>query len=264
VINGTDDNELVFESRNVEAYRLLLKIEVALREFLRDRLISKYGQKWHKRIPGKYLVEIRKSQSDESKRKQFDFLRLGPLYYLTFGELLEFMDEGDGREAAVSIGGAAMLNQLRLLLLPRNAIAHCRDCSQIGLEVIRNTYSQLVNALTEQRFSELLKSPDVGIRPEIAMELLKEALSAADRMLSELRSPCVICQEYNEARAQFWWGDKDLAGFDTEVVDSAIRLILQYNELPTGLGSAGLRQRFIEETGLPELIRAGIGSVSIT
>jgi hypothetical protein len=71
---------------------LLLRIEVALREAIRLALYDEFGSQWHKRLSGDLLKKIRDSQRDESK-PQFNYVRLGPLYYLTFGELLSQLNQ---------------------------------------------------------------------------------------------------------------------------------------------------------------------------
>jgi len=78
---------LPFEADNLKAYSLLLRIEVALREALKQSLEEAHGRQWQKRLNGELLKKIRLSQTEENK-PQFNFVRLGPLYYLSFGELL--------------------------------------------------------------------------------------------------------------------------------------------------------------------------------
>lgn len=67
-----------FEEDNVAAYRLLLRIEIALRECLKLSFEQQFGPKWQNSIPGNLLTKIREAQREEN-RPQFDFLRLGPL-----------------------------------------------------------------------------------------------------------------------------------------------------------------------------------------
>ena len=62
-----------------------------MREMIRIAFEAEFGGRWRQRIPGALLAKIRKDESDEEKRKQFDFRRLGPLYYLTFGELTSLL-----------------------------------------------------------------------------------------------------------------------------------------------------------------------------
>src|SRR5262245_33326198 len=109
-----------FEALNLEAYQLLLRIEVLLRELIRTALQSEHGTSWHKRLLGDQLTRIRAMERDESSRPQFDFLRLGPLYYLTLGELLPILQQPVGRKVTEQLGGERFLEQLTNLLPARN------------------------------------------------------------------------------------------------------------------------------------------------
>ena len=50
-----------FESDNLKAYSLLLRIEIALRELLRISMESEFGVQWRKRLPGELLKKIKES-----------------------------------------------------------------------------------------------------------------------------------------------------------------------------------------------------------
>jgi len=114
-----------FEAENLRAYSLLLRIEIALRELLRSSYESEFGSQWRKRLPGDLLKKINGSQTEEN-RPQFNFIRLGPLYYLSFGELLPLLQQKSGQAAAKKLGGDCILKQLENLFVPRNAVCHSR------------------------------------------------------------------------------------------------------------------------------------------
>ena len=84
-----------FENDNLRAYTLLLRIEIVLRECLKASLEAEFGVNWRNRLPGELLKKIKESQAEEN-RPQFDFVRLGPLYYLTFGEILTLLQQKSG------------------------------------------------------------------------------------------------------------------------------------------------------------------------
>jgi len=85
-----------WEEENLRAYKLLLRIEVVLRECLRISLQSEFGVQWQKKIPGEVLKKVKEAQSEENQ-PQFNFRRLGPLYYLSLGELLPILQQKPGR-----------------------------------------------------------------------------------------------------------------------------------------------------------------------
>ena len=71
--------------------RFLLRIEIALRELLRISLEAEFGVQWRKRLPGELLKKIKVNRKLKKTDSQFGYVRLGPLYYLTFGELLTLL-----------------------------------------------------------------------------------------------------------------------------------------------------------------------------
>jgi len=122
-----------FENDNLRAYKLLLRIEVVLRECLRTSFESEFGVHWRKRLPGELLKKIKQSQSEES-RPQFNFVNLGPLYYLTFGELLTLLNQKSGRSISERLGGDCVLKQLENIFAPRKCGLSLTPCIISRLE----------------------------------------------------------------------------------------------------------------------------------
>ncbi len=246
-----------FEELNVEAYRLLLRIEIALRECLRLSLQQQYGPKWQMSLPGDLLKTIRQSQAEEN-RPQFDFMRLGPLYYLNFGELLPVLRQKLGRPTADRFGGDCFIKQLENVLSPRNAVSHARSVSISGLKAIEALYKQVETALTKDEFARLLSNPDVGMTPEECLEPLIAWLDSAKTAVLTLSSMVPKSTAYDRVVLQCWWDDLELAGFDCRPVEEAARLMQAYSGLPQGVGSAGIRQSFSEANEMVKVIESAI------
>lgn len=246
-----------FENDNVRAYTLLLRIEIVLRECLRKSLESEHGVHWQKKLHGELLKKIRKSQADENK-PQFDFIRLGPLYYLTFGELLTQLQQNPSRSVAEKLGGDSFLKQLENVFTPRNALCHSRPVSTIGLKTIETLYAQVERALTEEGLKRLIAKPDTGLVQAEAAKALIPALKQGLRDLPSLPAALPIPDLFQTATAQFWWADDSLAGFSISTVEVAFGLIKEYNSIPTGVGSAGSRQRFSEQRELKMKIQSAV------
>jgi hypothetical protein len=244
-----------FEHDNLKAYTLLLRIEVALRESLKLALESQFGEGWRKKLPGELLKKIKESQKDEY-RPQFNFVRLGPLYYLTFPELLPLLQQKSGRSVTDRLGGDCFLKQFENLFAPRNAVCHSRPVSSVGLKAIESLYSQMETALTAETMSYLIARPDTGIDIVATANELAPALRRMVRQLPELPATLQIPEIYKTAVGQFWWADDSLAGFNRLIIETAINLIQAYNELPHGVGCAATRQRFCEQRDLPAHITA--------
>jgi hypothetical protein len=246
-----------FEQENQRAYILLLRIEIALRELLKISLESQFGVSWQKKLPGELLTKIKKSQTEENK-PQFDFIRLGPLYYLTFGELLTLLQQKSGRQVAENLGGDCFLKQLENLFSPRNALCHARPVSSVGLKTIETLYAQLETALKAERMARLLAKPDIGLSQQAAAEALIPSLQLVLNDVPNLPSIFSVPETFQTAASQFWWADESLAGFNCAAVDAAMTLIREYNSLPKGVGSAATRQRFCEQREIVKRLQEAI------
>jgi hypothetical protein len=242
-----------FESENVRAYTLLLRIEIALRQSIREAFENAYGANWQKRLQGDLLKKIREAQREET-RPQYDFARLGPLYYLTFGELLTQLRQKPCNVVTDKLGGEKFLAQLENLFVPRNAVSHSRPVSSVGAQVIESLYAQIEAALTNEGLARLTSRPDVGLEQAEAAKVLSLSLHLASNQLSNLPAKIEIPPLLQAAKTQFWWDDEALAGFSTSLVETAFDLIDQYNNLPEGVGSAGIRLSFCEKNALKERI----------
>ncbi len=246
-----------FETDNLRAYMLLLRIEIALRECLRNCLESEYGAHWRKRLPGELLKKIKQSQAEEN-RPQFDFLRLGPLYYLTFGELLTLLKQKPGCSVAGKLGGDCILKQLENIFTPRNSVCHSRPVSSVGLKTIETLYAEMETALTAAGFAQLIAKPDTGLAQDEAAKALTPSLKTVVRDLPDLPQTFPIPEAFQTATAQFWWADDSLAGFNRSIVEAAIGLIREYNAFPVGVGSAWTRQRFCEQRDMKTRIQYAV------
>jgi len=249
-----------FESDNLKAYTLLQRIEIALRECLRIALESEFGVEWRKRLPGELLKKIKESQTEEN-RPQFNFVRLGPLYYLTFPELLPLLQQKSGRSVTDKFGGDCFLKQFENTFTPRNAVCHSRPVSSVGLRVIEALYFQMETALTNEEMARLLAKPDTGISQPEAAQLLNASLEQVLRDLQGLPQALPIPESYQVATNQFWWADDALSGFKRSTVEAAFSLFVEYNALPRGVGSAGARQRFCEHRDLRHHIQAAVAEL---
>lgn len=246
-----------FENENQKAYTLLLRIEIALRELLKICLESEFGVKWRNRLPGDLLKKIKESQTEES-RPQFGYVRLGPLYYLTFGELLTLLQQKSGRPVAEKLGGDCVLKQLENIFVPRNAVCHSRPVSLVGLKTIETLYAEMETALTADGMARLIAKPDAGLAQDTAANGLIPALRDALRDLPTLPASFAIPDVFQTATTQFWWADDSLAGFNRLVVESAFDCMKEYNALPAGVGCAAIRQRLSEQRDMITRVRNAI------
>ena len=246
-----------FEDDNIKAYKLLLRIEIAIRECLRRSLEESSGPKWRRLLPGELLKKVRDAQREEN-HPQFDYVCLGPLYYLTLGELIPMLQQKPGHPTAERFGGDSFIKQLENILGPRNALCHARRIPSVGLGAIESLYNQMETALTSKGFSELVATPDIGTLPEEVAPTLISWMNEAKDIILELRFPIPMNESYELAKRQYWWGAPELAGFESVSLDQAASLFTDYNVLPSGIGSASIRQRFCEDRSPLQVINNAV------
>ena len=239
-----------FAERNAEGYQYLLYVEVALRELMRHALRSQHGDKWQKHIPGHYLQKIRKDQQDEAMQASFGFRKLGPLYYLTFGQLVAMSIQKPVVDRLKKVLGPQGPQLLQESIPSRNAIAHCRDLTANALATLRTLQMHMATGLAANELVPLLHEPDIGVAPEETRERLADWFRRVQGALSQSRSLPDDPHDYQVATLQYWWSSSDLAGFDVERVNTLAATIRQYSHLPGGVGAAAARQRFISESGI--------------
>lgn len=254
-----------FEEENIEAYRLLLRIEIAVREVLREALLEFHGARWQRQLPKNLLQKVLEGQNDEEKKKRFDFLKLGPLYYLTLGELLPIlqMNIPAVKKAVDSLGGEGFVRQLDLSFGPRNAVAHNRAVSSSGLALIKAIYLQMESALTVEGLLKIVSNPECGVRCSEATPRLVKWLNDSLDGIKQLRPDIPVDPSYHQAATQFWWGMADACPFDCEAIDAVAAMLDAYAKLPNGVGSAALRHRFLHERDALGVLTVALDSLRV-
>ena len=252
-----------FETDNIEAYRLLLRIEIALRELIRNAYQAEFGDQWRQRIPGDLLLKIRAAESTDATKKQFGFRRLGPLYYLTFGELLTLLHQKTCKPMLVPLGGTSFVAQVDNLSAPRNAISHARAVSAAAMAATEALYAQLESAYSPKGLAAILASPDVGLDPHEVRSRCAAWLLQLRQDVTQLQTPLDLMPDHQIAVNQYWWADVQFAGFDTDAVDHIADLVRAYNALPLGIGSAAARLRFVTQNDLENRLDIAIRSTAM-
>ena len=164
-----------FEEDNVAAYRLLLRIETAVRELLRLKLATKRAN-WLKELPPDLRTKILEERDTSERRVDYGHVKLGPLYYLTFGELVQLCQRKPPSDILTSSFGSHALEDLQALVPIRNAIAHGRRISDVAKASLEVAYARLQTAIGQEAFRDLCRAPDVGLWPDEGLRLLRGAL----------------------------------------------------------------------------------------
>jgi hypothetical protein len=234
---------------------------VTLRELLRETLCQQFGDAWRKRLPGSLLLKVRQGERDEESRRQLGFVRLGPLYYLTLGELVEILGQDIGQRTLTRLGGPRFLDQLVGILPIRNAVGHSRGVSDAALLTLEATFEQLSTALSAREIERLVSKPDTGLPTDQVTSDLAEWLRRSAQAIERLESPCPDSTLLREARNQYWWGVPGVAPFDCQIVEVAARAIDRYNRIPGGLGATAVRLRYIQTEEPLVVINAALRAV---
>ena len=246
----TEDQQVPFADANIEGYRCLLYVEIALREVAKHALCTEYGEAWQRRIPGHYLNKIRADQNDEANRANLGFRRLGPLYYLTFGELVELSLQRPVVELVRRVLGQHGPELLKDIVPSRNAIAHCRNLPENALASVRTLNMHMATGLTQHALAHLTQQPDIGLYPDEARKRLVNWLVRVRTVVTTRRALSSDSADYHRAAHQYWWSSSDLAGFDVRRVDRLATAILDYSALPSGVGAVLARERCISASSL--------------
>jgi hypothetical protein len=244
-----------FEEQNAKTYKLILRIENILREFITRSLKEEFDSRWQREIPGDCKKRIKEASGYEASQ-HFQFRKMGPLYYLTLGDMEVLLKQKVGGKAREGLGGSPSLDndtlmpKVREALPVRNALAHSRDVTGLGQKSVTNLYDHIVNALGEDTVRELLANPDIGISQEDAAEGLLQWLCENREALSAEADLPDQDSVYEKASEQYWWGQAEYGGFENETIDEVVDLLEKYRNLPKGIGTITEKQHFISDSEL--------------
>lgn len=257
---------ILFEKRNVGAYKLLLRVENILREFIARSLKEEFDSRWQREIPGDCKKRIKESSGYEASQ-HFQFRKMGPLYYLTLGDLVVILEQKVGEKAREGLGGSlnlqndAFIPKIQDALPVRNALAHSRDVTELGLKAVTNLYDHIENALGEDTVRELLANPDIGISPEDAAKgLIQWLCENRDALSAETDLPDQDSL-YEKASEQYWWGQSEYGGFENETIDDVIDLLDKYRSIPKGMGTIRSKRKIIVTDGLVTKLNKAIDAL---
>ena len=144
------------------------------------------------------------------------------MYYLTFGELVDLLQRRDFG-AVVDLPGITA--QLRDVITLRNAVAHSRPPVSQSVARIEMLVERLTQRFGDELCQRLIEQPEVGVFPGDGARMLLATLRQSDH---DIRAVAVLTADLRPAaacRAQFWWGESELAGFDTSAVDEILYLL---------------------------------------
>lgn len=242
----------------MDAYSVLLQIEVALRELIISEL-SEFGAKWWKqRLPGDIVIKVRQGREYERMVPWRQAVPHHPIYYTDLPDLTKVItarNNWDDKFSSIFGNAEHFRNSMRTLEPIRNSVAHSRIISTEDLEVLRGIERSLVAAFGEDRFHGL-----IGRRTAVPslMAQLRKASEDIGEMIASIEAPASIdklLMRVNGMRNQWWW-DEDYLGFPTETVDEAVELTEEYCQQPRNRWEAYRLPEWVQRRDLIDRLMA--------
>ena len=69
--------------------------------------------------------------------------------------------------------------------------------------------------------------------------------------------------DHQNAVNQYWWGNIQFAGFDTNSIEDIAKLVSAYNALPPSIGAAADRLRFVTQNDLQNKLAVALQLVAM-
>ena len=229
--------------RNLEAYRLIYEIEVAIREFLIARCEPVSGPTWWKDV----LAQAQASKLERSSerrpppgpseqrakddRKTWMSRRVfHPIYFVDFPELGAAFERNANKELGnhlVSRNAKAIGDHFERLLPIRNAVAHNRPISAEDLGLVKAIHESVRGELGVDAFRSLVDNPSsiTAMQSEM-LELLGELNDAAGAVA---QAQAVQLSVWGRLR-QRWWLEPEWQ-LDAKSVVDVFRALEKYRDV---------------------------------
>lgn len=239
---------------NCESYSYLYRIEVALREFITEKLVSIYGSKWLKRGTSEEVREYyEEGIENEKKLKWLQVQEYSPLYYVEFRHLKEIMIAGDNWNK-IFRDYFRKREDLRAFLEKaggiRNKIAHCRKVYKRDIVFLKDIWQQLCKIIGQENIKRYIASPTVmpPIR-EIIMEL-KKNIEENYKLVKEIAKPVSIDMKIWERIVKSWWWNSEYLKICIDKIDAFFLKLKEFKELPRYKGCGLEIERWISRSDI--------------
>ena len=245
-----EDNFELQRELNVEAFKLLYDIEIILRELCAKKLEASHGKHWAKRgLPPDVLPKVKDALSYEQKTKWHRAILHHPLYYIDFPDLKKIVIGGTNWNSIFSeifsyrAGTEVALSELELL---RNQVAHNRFVSREDLHILRGIHSKLLNSVSQADIDACRSAANNRIS---IISRLNDFSLAIIRSLSAMKNAIALPSEEtpDSSLLDEWWFDSAYLGYDVEPLKAFSTLCARYSGIPSGVGQAFHRRKWIAE-----------------
>jgi len=255
---GRDDYQV--PEANLEIYRLLYCIEVAVRELIIEEMQQYFGERWWKqRLPGDVKEKYGNSREVEATASWTELVPHHPLYYVDFPDLRKIMERTDNWDQVFQriFSRKDILDATLSELEPiRNKIAHNRKATPGDVEVVKGAFAKLVVQVGESRFGDLL----------LRMTIAESVPELLERLAEEAEQACVACKECQRigelptwhAVKSKWWFDEEFLGNSIETVVALFELFAAYKQLPRSRGQGHKIEQWVKTRDVDATYQAAL------
>lgn len=260
------DSEQVPPEDNRLIYALLYIIENGLRELIVERLQATCGPLWYKqRLPEDILKKYREGVKTERSVKWTRCIPHHPIYYTDFASLQKIIDRADNwRDVFEPIfqnrGKAVFLSVLSGLEPVRNKIAHNRKATVQDLKLTEGAYTQLSEALGEQRLLDYASRATLNQDIPTVLQSLVEEVRATSRLCQSCHMIGATPIWYTASTS--WWFDDSYLGASTKEIAAYYNLLSEYVALPRGRGLGYRVEDWVHRHSVAGLEDAAVRSIA--
>ena len=251
---------------NVDVYRFVFLIEVALRELFIEEFTLASGPKWYKKhLPSDLLLAYTESRKKEFAEPWTSHASLHPLYYLDFADLAKVIERGDNwhKILSTSFGNKrdVLVGDLQRLSALRNKVAHNRKATAEDVTLARSTCESFAHALGN-RFAILVNRCTCILS-------IPEYLRALQGEIDRTYNACLQKEILLESSVWIeistcWWFDESYLNTNLNpIVEYFCTAIQSYRDLPRSRGSGPAIERWLRESELENLFQSARACVKI-
>lgn len=230
---------------NVQAYKLLFRIENGLRSFIEQTLGAEFGPKWWKQqIPGDIRKQCEDRQKEEREKHWLDYQAAHPIYYSHFENLKRIVVKKDNWDGVFAgyFGPVKMIVESKLTELEplRNKIAHNRPVTDTEVQKLALIWRELQQCMAVSSIGHptapIAVVPSLRIMDEIVAREIAEQLSQLEAELQNNRNrltdlESAILEDWTEVQTK-WWFSPEFLSLNLSDLKDAHELLARYNALP--------------------------------
>ena len=248
---------------NVQAYKLLFRIENGLRSFIEQTLGAEFGPKWWKQqIPGDIREQCEDHQKEEREKRWLDYQTVHPICYSYLDDLKKTIVRGDNWDKVFAqyFGQVKIIVESKLTELEplRNKIAHNRPVTEMEVQKLALVWRELQQCMAASSVGHStesiatvpsLRRMDDSVAREIAEQLGQLAVELQNNRnrLTNLESAAL--EKWTEVQTK-WWFSPEFMNLDPSDLRDGHELLAEYNALPRYPGCGNRLETYLRSNNV--------------